>query len=82
MAQLSEKLVRDAIKCIREERKLMLTINEVDQALHAWLTLNDLVQPPPLAAAETSATKRCKVCGDQSEGDFCGGYNCPKQQPA
>lgn len=40
MAQLSESLVREAIRSIREDRKLPLTINEVDQALHAWLKLH------------------------------------------
>lgn len=40
MAQLSEKLARDAIAMIRTEKKLILTINEVDQALHGWIEAN------------------------------------------
>lgn len=40
MAQLSENLVRGAIRSIREDLKLILTINEVDQALHAWLSFH------------------------------------------
>lgn len=40
MAQLSEPLARAAIDLIRTERKLGLTLNEVDQALHGWLSWN------------------------------------------
>jgi hypothetical protein len=48
MAQLSESLVRSAIRFIREDKKLVLTINEVDQALHAWLMLNGHEPRPTL----------------------------------
>ena len=37
MAQLSEKLVREAIFVISTQKKLFLTVNEVEQALWAWL---------------------------------------------
>ena len=40
MAQLSESLVREAIRRIRAGHMHHLTANEIDQALWGWLMLN------------------------------------------
>lgn len=75
MAQLSESLVRVAIRGIRENRKLYLTINEVDQALHAWLKLNGYAEEPKyclhgysLDELRTGATS-CERCSDNGTAD-------------
>lgn len=46
MAQLSESLVREAIRRIRGRHMHHLTINEVEQALWAWLMLNGFESRP------------------------------------
>ena len=45
MAQLSERLVRDTIRIIDEQRRLQLTVNEVRQLCYAWLQLHGYWHP-------------------------------------
>lgn len=65
MAQLSESLVREAIRRIRGRHMHHLTINEVEQALWAWLMLNGFESRP---TQETSPEQQipdgwCPICG-------------------
>ncbi len=87
MAQLSEQLVRNAIRIIDEKQKLNLTVNEVRQALYAWLQLNGHWSPEPASREaqhaitcphhpyqERAAVQACS-CGAVKSGDGLRHYN-------
>jgi|SRR5277367_6770642 len=81
MAQLSESLVRDAIRIIDEKQKLHLTINEVRQALYAWLHLHGHWSPEEPSAPQMWYCQNCKS-GNRVDFHHTSCPACGKLRPA